>query len=580
MFLAICSMMLWQACQKDLSYDLQTAANNTPVVASVVGQILDDQNKPLEGAIISAGTASASTNVNGEFSINNTTLNSNAGIIKVSKAGFFDGFRTIVVNAGKQHFVQIKMLKKTLRGQIDGNAGGTLTMASGMKLTLPAGAVVLKSTGAAYTGQVSVAEAFIDPTAADGNLIMPGDLRGNNASGQERILQSFGMVAIELQDAGGQALQIAAGKTAGLSFPIPSTLQGNAPATIALWSFDETTGLWKEEGSATKNGNAYEGNVSHFSFWNCDIGQPLVDFSATFKDQNGNPIRYARVKLFVTSMNNMQSWGYTDSAGYVHGKIFANATFRLELISFCQTPIYTQTFSSTTTAVSLGTITVTVTINQANVSGTAVTCAGTPVTNGYVQIFVGDRYYNANITNGAFGINISLCSAPATATVLAIDVANTQQGSINNITLNPGANPLAQLSACGTSINQFINWTVNGTSYALTNPTNSIAGYYASQGTSFNQTSVSGYTINNVPQRAIQFTFDGQPNTTSAHQLQFISGTGLDSSNAGPSVNMPVNITEYGAVGQFIAGNFAGVITSPFFPPRNVTCNFRVRRQR
>jgi hypothetical protein len=578
---AMGSMQLWQACQKDLSGEgSPNIINNTPVSASVTGQILDDQNKPLQGALITAGTATATTNVNGEFTINNTSLNRNAGVIKVAKAGFFDGYRTIVVNEGKQHFVRVKMMKKNIRGQIDGNAGGSLTMPSGMRLTLPAGAVVVKSTGAAYTGQVSVAEAFIDPTATDGNLIMPGDLRGNDATGAERILQSFGMVAIELQDARGQALQIATSKTADLSFPIPSTLQGNAPATIALWSFDETTGMWKEEATATKVGNAYEGSVKHFSFWNCDIGQPLVEFSATFKDQNGNPIRYATVKLVATSRDNSTGYGYTDSAGYVHGKIFANATFTLALISQCQTAIYTQTFSSTTTAVNLGTIVVTVTNVSATISGTAITCAGAPVTNGYAQIYVADHYYNANISNGAFSINISLCSTPATATVLAVDVAGTQQGTSTTLTLNAGANAAGQLSACGTSTQQFINWTVNGTTYALTTPPDSIAGYFASQGTTFNQTSVSGYSINNLPARAIQFTFDGFANTTSVHQLQFIGGTNLDSSNGFPSTNILVNITEYGAVGQFIAGNFAGVVNSAFYSPRNVTCSFRVRRQR
>jgi hypothetical protein len=60
------------------------------------------------------------------------------------------------------------------------------------------------------------------------------------------------------------------GKTAKLRFTIPSSLRSTAPATIPLWSVDETTGLWKQEGSATKGTDYYEGDVSHFSFWNCD----------------------------------------------------------------------------------------------------------------------------------------------------------------------------------------------------------------------------------------------------------------------------------------------------------------------
>ncbi|MEI2748370.1 MAG: hypothetical protein V9E88_06405 [Ferruginibacter sp.] len=47
-------------------------------------------------------------------------------------------------------------------------------------------------------------------------------------------------------------------------------------------------------------------------------------------------------------------------------------------------------------------------------------------------------------------------------------------------------------------------------------------------------------------------------------------------------VSAPVNvtITEYGAIGQFIAGNFSGVLTNQTLPVTNynVTCSFRVRR--
>jgi hypothetical protein len=78
-----------------------------------------------------------------------------------------------------------------------------------------------------------------------------------------------------LESAAGEKLQISTGNTAKLNFSIPSSLQAAAPNTIALWYVDEKTGLWKEEGMATKNGNAYEGDVKHFTYWNCDYPDQL-----------------------------------------------------------------------------------------------------------------------------------------------------------------------------------------------------------------------------------------------------------------------------------------------------------------
>ena len=61
-----------------------------------------------------------------------------------------------------------------------------------------------------------------------------------------------------------------------MSIPVGSTQTSSAPAEIPLWYFDETNGVWKEEGKATLQGNEYVGEVSHFTFWNCDISWDLI----------------------------------------------------------------------------------------------------------------------------------------------------------------------------------------------------------------------------------------------------------------------------------------------------------------
>ena len=63
--------------------------------------------------------------------------------------------------------------------------------------------LVNASNGAAYTGNVSVSTFYLNPADANFNEYMPGDLRGLNSSNQQKILQSFGMVLIEMNDASG-----------------------------------------------------------------------------------------------------------------------------------------------------------------------------------------------------------------------------------------------------------------------------------------------------------------------------------------------------------------------------------------
>src|SRR5260370_21232383 len=50
-----------------------------------------------------------------------------------------------------------------------------------------------------------------------------------------------------------------------------------APPSISIWSYDEKSGFWLEEGGATlqnmPNGPTYVGTTSHFSTLNTDVAQ-------------------------------------------------------------------------------------------------------------------------------------------------------------------------------------------------------------------------------------------------------------------------------------------------------------------
>ncbi len=159
-----------------------------------------------------------------------------------------------------------------------------------------------------------------------------------------------------------------------------------------------------------------------------------------------------------------------------------------------------------------------------------------------------------------------------------------QAGNPQTFTLNNGANAAGNLSACGITIEQFIEYSINGTAYSFVYPNDSI-------------TLLENYLQVLPPQ-----TFVAANNTaTSGGALSLYANIGFVNTGIGPgSVQefthfscseildstrilspIVVNITEYGAVGQFIAGNFTGTLTgaAPLNTPYNIICNFRVRRR-
>jgi hypothetical protein len=292
--------------------------------SSVSGFITNASGAAIEGALVAAGGKTTLTDALGYFNIKDVTMPELAGFIKVSKAGFFDGFSTFLTENNSEKFVRLQLITQTETGLIPAVSGGSVQTADGAIIKLPANAVV-NSGGSAYTGDVHVAANWLNPTGGNSlALTMPGDLRGIDSSGNLKILETFGMLAVTLTDGGGQKLQIAPGKTAELTLPIPASLQASAPATIAFWSFDESNGLWKQEGMASKSGSNYVGKASHFSFWNCDANFPLVRVRAQFVIEKLSPFANLRIRI-TKSGTNMMAFGITDTRGQVSGRIPANS---------------------------------------------------------------------------------------------------------------------------------------------------------------------------------------------------------------------------------------------------------------
>ena len=585
LFFPFLAILFFASCQKEVSSD---GNNNfiipdfeTKVSSSVSGFVTDENDMPVMGTSVSAGSGTATTNKYGFFEIKNTLVIKSAAVVTVNKPGYFKGIKTYIAESGKSAFFRIKLIPKTISGSLNAATGGNVTLTNGLVIALPANGVVNAATNVAYTGNVNVSAHWINPTASDLNQEMPGDLRGISTDGSLKTLTTFGMAAVELTGASGELLQIATGQKATLTMPIPAAILSNAPATIPLWSFDEAKGLWKEEGQAIKTGNTYVGDVSHFSFWNCDVPNNYVQFNCTVKNSDGIPIPYVMVKISVVGSPYNAGYGFTDSSGYTGGAIPNNAQLLLEIFSGYSScmPVYSQNFSTTNTNISLGVLTVNSSINTATVTGSVTNCTNNPVTNGYIITQINNQYYRHELSNtGTFNFATLLCNNTANATFIAEDYTSFQQSTPLNQTIVAGANAIGNLQACGISIQQFISYTVNGGSpIEFIFPTDSL-GHYGNGSTTINTI----YGSRNVatPSDFVNFSFTNAGMAVGVvQQLQNFSST-QSGTQTTIATAINVNITEYGAVGEFMAGNFTGTVTIPGPTPVNnvIVCTFRVRR--
>jgi hypothetical protein len=268
------------SCQKELTGESNGSSTELPdlttkISSAVSGFVTDENDMAVANAVVTIGNSNTLSDKYGFFEIKNVSVVKDAAVVTVDYPGYFKAIKTYMAAAGKAAFFRIKLISKVSAGNIDASTGGQVTLLNGLVIQLPANAVVNAATGNAYSGQVNVAAHWINPSTPDLNLTMPGDLRGTDTAGAIKLLTTYGMAAVELTGAGGELLQVAQAKKLPSQFRCQLVFQQAHLLRFPLWYFDEKTGLWKEQGEAVKSGNSYIGDVSHFSYWNCDVPSNL-----------------------------------------------------------------------------------------------------------------------------------------------------------------------------------------------------------------------------------------------------------------------------------------------------------------
>lgn len=409
-------LFTYNSCKKDDVTDNGSTSNASQYFGNAVtitakGRIIDANGNAVVGAIVKGGSITDTTDIMGVFQLSSFAAHENLGCVTVEKLGYFKGVRSFVPKSGGNELL-IRLLSKSNNGTINSVNGGTVTVPN-IKLTLPANGVQLNN--AVYNGTVNVAIKHINPTSTTFFEEMPGSLVGVDGN-QSSVLTSYGMVGVELTDNSGQKLQIANGKTAEVRFEVPASLLSSAPATIDLWSLDEVNGYWKKEGTATLVNNEYVAQVSHFSFWNCDVPTSCVyiDGQVVFS-QNQLPIAGATVT--ISSLNSGSRWDITNSLGQFIGAVPSGQTLGITVSVQCSgsaTIVYSNTIGPLTVNTTLNPITITLP-NSTILTGTVFNCNNLTANNSYVSIngqivFTNNGQYNAsacggNIVLSAFGFD-------------------------------------------------------------------------------------------------------------------------------------------------------------------------------
>ena len=358
-----------------------------PVNATLHLRVRDESGSGLENARVYWGNSEAITDESGYAQITGTVDREHARL-RVELDGYFKAFPVLSIPGTISIQHQVTLVRRVQKAAWSTTESGVIPFANGGQIRIPANGVQrMDSTD--FIGTVHAYATYIDPTAPHVREIMPGNLTGTDTESQRRLLQSLGMVNVELADDDGTLLQLR--QPAIIDLPIPPTLLAHAPVQVPLWYFDEPTGQWVADGMATRANDRYVGSVNHFTPWNVDVPIPLVRLSGrlapTFRPSS-DQLRY--VDLETGAFGSI----ITDAGGRFFGMVPLGRPISIEVMDGCYTTRAALEGATYYTNTDIGEISFGPDYQPVIISGYFVDCNLSPVISGYVEI----RYPNTNTT--------------------------------------------------------------------------------------------------------------------------------------------------------------------------------------
>ncbi|WP_044404199.1 hypothetical protein [Lacinutrix sp. Hel_I_90] len=512
-----------------------------------MGRIVDEANLPIENAVVTIGTKVASTDANGMFIINNADVKQKQAFIIAKKPGFLKGMRSVVPTQGTNQ-IEIMLVTENLAGTVASGNSSNVTLTNGTKVSFDGN--FKDENGNAYSGNVAVYIYHLDPANPNVEALMPGNLQAENANGEARVLETYGMINVELKGDAGQQLNIADGSVAEIELPLDPAQTGVAPSIIPLWHFDEVNGYWVEDGEAILVGGKYVGEVSHFSWWNCDAQFPTVTLCLNLVDNATSPVSNVKVELWRSGATYPRV-GRSNGNGEICGLIPANETLTLNAFNQCGDIEYTTTIGPFSINTNLGNIVLTSVVST-TVTGNLVDCSNVNVTNGYVVLDYGNELATVQVVNGAFTFSLLQCPALLDFTLEGIDYDTFQ--TTNDVTFNFTNSNVGNIIACN-AISEYISVQVDS---------NPIDYYITDIDANDNQQGV-GFTIS-APLNSgtgTEWFYVGLGSITPGNYTlaQFgLEATSIAMDYAVPN-NLQLNLASYGSVGNYIDATINGTFT-------------------
>ena len=259
-----------------------------PADTQIAITVVDSRGVALEGVTATSEIFTIESQSYNELKqlLVNVRPSESQGVLRLSKAGYTDNL-VYAEHTNFSNTVQATLLKRTPALEFNGFFGGEIIGIDGASVTIPPESLI-KPDGSIVTGTVELYMTPVDTNDPIKSKAFPGSFYGlpdeeQIPVGEEPQQQLFSYGVVEYAFfADGEELQLREGMQAELQLPLYTTKNIFDEVLviggiIPLWTLNETTGIWEQQGQGTiianpiaASGFSLKASTSHFTWFNTD----------------------------------------------------------------------------------------------------------------------------------------------------------------------------------------------------------------------------------------------------------------------------------------------------------------------
>jgi hypothetical protein len=452
--------VLFSACSKeveDFNPPLPNLGDKVPVRLSV--QVINANGEPISGVTLTAlNTVMTSSNEGlAEFPVLN--FSKYHAFVKAESPNYLSAFSFFTPEANKGVSVTIHLQPKNQAVTFSSSNGGEVALPSGGKITFSPNSF-LNSNGNEYSGQVRVSANFIAPDQTS-----PIETSvAINSGGDLRFADNRGAISVDLLAANGEKLKLKSDRPAQVSIPADPQATGSELRGL---HFNESTGLWEDRLSVSRQGNFLTFEATHFSFWMC-----AYLYSHAFKT---GTLTCGSSELSNTPIKIYNQWGYclgsttTNAIGGFSGSFPLNTPLSIGVFDLCNTQVSTQSIGPFSGAGPIPPIDgCSASANFATLSAQVQDCNQQGDPNAMLVISTGGfQKILPNNGTGSFSRTILFCSNATNANVKAVNLQSNSSSPTVTVPISQSMN-VGTLSLCEALPDQFVQFTMDGEDFYYT----------------------------------------------------------------------------------------------------------------